>query len=185
MSEAGLRQTSKRSHSQTPAIAEAPTTPLRDLGFTQIAFAGHNRSEDLGDPAEAAAGLHSAFAMLARAGVKQARMVSGLAHGADLLAVEAWKAAGLGPVHAVMPFLDEVLEPSVAALAQSSTWLDGRTTESLGRNAHLAQTRWLIGVADLLVVVWTGDHARGAGGTADAVRLALEHGIPVFWIQPG
>ena len=165
--------------------ASAPPLPIRELGFTQVAFAGHNRSEDLGDPAEAAAGLKSAFAMLSQAGVKQARMVSGLARGADLLAAEAWRAAGLGPIHAVIPFLDEVVDPAAAALAQSSTWLDGRTTESLGRNPHLAQTRWLIGVADLLVVVWTGDHARGAGGTADAVRLALEHGIPVFWIQPG
>jgi hypothetical protein len=185
MSEAKVRQKPTRPQHQGLPAAGAPTAPLRDLGFTQVAFAGHNRAEDLGDPDQASAGLKSAFAMLAQAGVKEARMVSGLARGADLLAAEAWRAAGLGPVHAVFPFLDAVVEPSAAGLMESSTWLDGRVTESLGRNAHLAQTRWLIGIADLLVVVWTGDHARGAGGTADAVRLALEHGIPVFWIQPG
>ncbi|HET9159996.1 MAG TPA: hypothetical protein VFN88_05245, partial [Caulobacteraceae bacterium] len=35
-----------------------------------------------------------------------------------------------------------------------------------------------------LVVVWTGDAARGAGGTADAVLSALELGLPVLWIKP-
>lgn len=185
MSEAKVRQKPTRPPHQGLPAAGAPSAPLRDLGFTQVAFAGHNRAEDLGDPDRASAGLKTAFAMLAQAGVKEARMVSGLAGGADMLAAEAWRAAGLGPMHAVFPFLDEEVEPSAAGLMDSCTWLDGRVTESLGRNAHLAQTRWLIGIADLLVVVWTGDHARGAGGTADAVRLALEHGIPVFWIQPG
>jgi hypothetical protein len=36
-----------------------------------------------------------------------------------------------------------------------------------------------------LVVVWTGRHGRGAGGTADAVRLAVEHDVPVLWVETG
>jgi len=166
---------------KTPVAA--PTLPR--LQFIQVAFAGHNRREDLGDPAQAWAGLENAFAVLAQAGVGEARLVTGLAAGADLLAAEAWKAAGLGTVHAVFPFLDDAVEGGAEALMDAGAWLDGRATESLGRNAYLAQTRWLIGAADLLVVVWTGEHARGAGGTADAVRLALEHGIPVLWVKPG
>jgi len=165
--------------------AKAAQPALPRLQFIQVAFAGHNRPEDLGDPAQAWAGLENAFALLAQAGVGDARLVTGLAPGADLLAAEAWKAAGLGPVHAVFPFLDDTVEGGAAALMDSGAWLDGRATEALGRNPYLAQTRWLIGAADLLVVVWTGEHARGAGGTADAVRLALEHGIPVLWIKPG
>jgi len=173
-----------RPRGRVSASGERTKTRRLKLQFIQVAFAGHNRKEDLGDPEEAAVGLKAAFAMLAKAGVHRARLISGLAPGADYLAAAAWSAAGLGQVHAVYPYLD--LPPNaVADLAHSATWLDGKTTEALGRNAHLAQTRWLIGVADLLVVVWTGEHARGAGGTADAVRLALEHNIPVLWIKPG
>ncbi len=170
--------------SPTRASGEQTKKRRLKLQFIQVAFAGHNRKEDLGDPTEAAAGLEAAFAMLVQAGVHQARLISGLAPGADLLAAAAWKAAGLGPVHAVYPYLDTPAD-AASELAHSATWLNGKATEALGRNAHLAQTRWLIGVADLLVVVWTGEHARGAGGTADAVRLALEHNIPVLWIKPG
>lgn len=189
MTEAG--QTRRRpAGSRTPgakatAAPSAALPPASRLQFVQIAFAGHNRAEDLGDPAQAWAGLENAFALLSQAGVGGARLVTGLAPGADLLAAEAWKAAGLGPVHAVFPFRKDTVEGGAAALMDTGTWLDGRATEALGRNAYLSQTRWLIGAADLLVVVWTGEHARGAGGTADAVRLALEHGIPVLWIKPG
>jgi hypothetical protein len=167
----------------TPPKTSAP--PTSRLKFTQVAFAGHNRPEDLGDPVRISSGLEVAFAMLSQAGVDEARLITGLAPGADLLAAAAWTAAGLGPVHGVFPFLDDSVEGPTAGLMEAGTWLDGRATEALGRSAYLAQTRWLVGAADLLVVVWTGEHARGAGGTADAVRLALEHGVPVLWIKPG
>jgi hypothetical protein len=162
-----------------PAAVEEPG----DLSFVQVAFAGHNRVEDLGDPALVAAGLEGAFRLLRQAGVGTARLVTGLAPGADVLAANAWKASGLGPIQAVFPFLDDKVEAGAAGLMEVGTWLNGAATEAAGRNPYLAQTRWLIGAADLLIVVWTGEHARGAGGTADAVRLALEHGIPVLWIQ--
>ena len=123
--------------------------------------------------------------MLSEAGVDRARLLTGLAPGADVLAVEAWRTAGLGPVHAVFPFLADEAPEDVADLVDSGTWLDGEATRSIGRNPHLSQSLWMIGAADLLVVIWTGEHARGAGGTADAVRLALEHGIPVLWVRPG
>lgn len=165
---------------ETATAVEAP----RPLKFTQVAFAGHNRPEDLGDPALALSGLTRACAMLRQAGVTEARLVTGLAPGADQLAAGAWKAAGLGPVHAVFPFLDDTVEGDAAGLMDCGAWLDGQRTEAAGRNPYLAQTRWLIGAADLLVVVWTGTPARGAGGTADAVRLALENNVPVLWIDP-
>lgn len=164
--------------------AEASDSPA-GLGFVQIAFAGHNRAGDLGDPVTASAGLARAFSMLSEAGVREARLLTGLAPGADVLAVEAWRAAGLGPVHAVFPFLADQSPEGAADLIDSGTWLDGEATRAVGRNPHLAQALWMIGAADLLVVIWTGEHARGAGGTADAVRLALEHGIPVLWVRPG
>lgn len=171
---------------QRAAVAPGggPEAPA-DLFYAQVAFAGHNRSEDLGDPALVAAGLQSAVRLLKQAGLGPARLVTGLAPGADLLAANAWKASGLGPVQGVFPFLADEVAEGGEALMEVGTWLNGAATEAAGRNPYLAQTRWLIGAADLLVVVWTGEHARGAGGTADAVRLALEHDIPVLWIKPG
>ena len=153
------------------------------MEFLQIAFAGHNRSEDLGDHAEVSEGLSRVFALLAETGVARARLLTGLAPGADQLAAKAWRAHGLGPVHAVFPHLKDGSGAAARKLMDAATWLDGRQAEKVGRNPHLAQTRWLIASADLLVAVWTGREARGGGGTADAVRLALEHGIPVLWVK--
>lgn len=150
----------------------------------QVAFAGHNREPELGDLAELRVRVAEGFAMLTEAGLAPARLLTGLAHGADRVAVQAWNEAGLGQVHAVFPFL-----PAASARADpadlSATWLDGARTEDGGRSAHLAQSRWILAQADLLVVVWSGERARGAGGTADTVRLAITAGLPVIWITPG
>ena len=152
----------------------------------QFAFAGHNRPNDLGQIEQVSKDLDAAFDLLKRAGVVQARLLSGLAPGADDLATAAWRRASLGPIHAVFPFLEEDVGSLIGAsgVAQSATWLDGRATEAGGRSAHLKQARLIVERADLLVVVWTGAAARGAGGTADSVRCALEMGLAVLWVNP-
>lgn len=152
----------------------------------QFAFAGHNRPDDLGHVKQVSEGLDAAFDLLKRAGVDQARLLSGLAAGADDLATAAWRRAKLGPIHAVLPFLEDAVDSPIGAegVVQSATWLDGRSTEVGGRSAHLKQARLIVERADLLVVVWTGARARGAGGTADAVRCALEMGLAVLWVSP-
>ena len=156
------------------------------MGFrlVQIAFAGHNRPTDIGDHAAAIQGLKAGFALLAEAGVESGQLLTGLADGADLLAARAWDEQGLGPTHAVYPFLTDKPPAEPLPAIAASTWLDGAALEARGRSAHLAQTRWLVGAADLLVVLWDGRAGRGAGGTADAVRLALAAGVAVLWIQP-
>jgi hypothetical protein len=149
----------------------------------QVAFSGHNRRTDLGDRKAAAAGLEAAFALLADAGVAEARLLAGAEPGADQLAIDAWRAVGLGPVHVVSPFL----ESSTGAgqgLEDEVTRLPGAASRAEGRSPHLAQARWLIAAADILVVFWTGKPPRGPGGTGDVVRLALEHGTPVLWVRP-
>jgi hypothetical protein len=151
----------------------------------QIAFAGHNRPDDLGDPAAAERDLKAAFAMMASAGLTQGRLLTGYARGADRLAARLWRECGLGPIHVVQPFLADEAEAGHEPPTSLYTLLDGEACEAAGRNPYLAQTRWLIGSADMLITVWTGEHARGAGGTADAVRLALEHNLPVLWVKPG
>lgn len=156
------------------------------MATIQLAFAGHNRAHDLGHHQTVIQGLEAAFDLIRRTGVDSARLLTGLASGADELAAAAWRRARLGPTHAVFPFLHDPESPEIGegALAQSATWLDGEATEKLGRNPHLKQTRLVVETADMLVVVWTGERARGAGGTADAVRCALEMGLAVLWIKP-
>ena len=152
-------------------------------GLIHVAFSGHSRPQDLGDPAEAVAGLEAAFSMIAAIG--KAALLTGLADGADSLAVRAWSAMDLGPVHAVHPFLDFRPDPAVERLVGSATWLDGASLESGRRNPYLAQARGRSEAADRLVVVWSGARGRGAGGTADAVQVALHHNVPVLWVRPG
>jgi hypothetical protein len=84
----------------------------------------------------------------------------------------------------VSPFLEST-SAAHADLADDATRLPGATSRAEGRSPHLAQARWLIAAADILVVFWTGQPPRGPGGTGDVVRLALEHGIPVLWVRPG
>ena len=153
----------------------------------QIAFAGHNRAEDLGDPESIFSQLSDTFTLLRTAGVSEARLLTGLASGSDELAAAAWRQAGLGPIHAVLPYLDFELNGRIGpdGLAEDATWLDGAAAEAAGRNAHLKQTRMIVEAADLVVVVWNGEPARGAGGTADAVLSALQLGLPVLWLRPG
>jgi len=151
----------------------------------QAAFAGHRRASDVGDPARLEAKLAASVEILKEAGIGRARLLVGLAEGADSLAAKVWRQAQLGPCHAILPFLQEGrgrVGPTHAA--QTGTWLDGAASEETGANPHLAQTRWLLAQADVLIVVWSGKARRGAGGTADAVRLALESGIPILWINP-
>ena len=180
-----MDQSERRGAGEEGAARPPSVHAVAALGFTQVAFAGHNRVEDLGGAKVLEGELRAAFSMLADAGVRNARLLTGLAPGADVHAARAWRAAALGPLHAVFPFLDVVPAEGAADLMSEATWLDGAASAAAGRNPHLAQTRCIIGAADLLVVAWTGRPARGAGGTADAVRLALEHGAPVLWIEPG
>lgn len=124
--------------------------------------------------------------MVREAGVSEARLLAGLATGADQLAAKAWVAEGLGPIHAVMPFLEAPDEEKALAdkVAAGVTWLDGASVAETGRNPYLKQTRFIVEAADLLIVVWTGAAAKGVGGTADAVLCAMEMGLPVIWIRP-
>lgn len=171
-----------RSRKYAPAAAQLAASV--SAGFVQVAFAGHNRTGDLGDPTTAATALAKVFGLFSSAGIVNARLLTGMAPGADVLAAEQWRAAKLGPIHAIYPFLTDKAPDGTGELIDAATWLDGAATRELGRNPHLTQALWMIGAADLLVVIWTGEHARGAGGTADAVRLAFERGLPVLWIRP-
>lgn len=151
----------------------------------QVAFAGHSRPGDLGNLEALEAKVEQALHRLRAAGIKHARLMTGLAEGADKMVAEAWRRRDMGPTHAVLPFLDEAEElVGPGAVAQTATWLDGEQAHEIGCSPHLVQTRWMLSHAELLIVVWNGLEGRGAGGTADAVRLALDAGVPILWINP-
>ena len=154
-----------------------------ELGI-RVAFAGHNRAEDIGGIDQATRVLHAGFACLREAGVQTGVLLTGLADGADLLAVAEWRKLGLGAVHGVMPHLEDSLPADPALQPDRITWLDGASVERAGRSPHALQTRWLLEDADILLVYWNGEIARGPGGTADAVWSALQRGVPVLWVEP-
>jgi hypothetical protein len=41
----------------------------------------------------------------------------------------------------------------------------------------------LVGTADLMIAIWDGEEARGPGGTANVVQMALENSVPVIHIK--
>lgn len=53
-----------------------------------------------------------------------------------------------------------------------------------GRRAYEDANEAVLGGVDLLFAVWDGRPSGGGGGTADAVRVATERGVPVNVIWP-
>jgi hypothetical protein len=141
------------------------------------------------------------------------RLVSGLAEGADQLAVDArpstWE------LDAVLPFPEAYYLPDfktsardgkdvtagfIAARDKATTLvqlprdprlsLEEPTAKKendeywrLRNQAYARLGRFLLGQTDVLVVIWDGKREEGPGGTAEVVRGALDAGIPVVWIS--
>ena len=123
------------------------------------------------------------------------RLVSGLAEGADQMAIRS-RPKGWA-VDAILPFpraryledfapahatggIDRRLEfESALAQARSIVELPDQGDAVRGYQ-HLGEA--LLQESNLLVAVWDGDPAAGPGGTETVVTRALESGIPVVWI---
>ncbi|GGY53934.1 DUF4231 domain-containing protein [Parvularcula lutaonensis] len=122
------------------------------------------------------------------------RLVSPLAAGADTLAAE--RATSLGwSLQAVTPFpvkeycsdfsvderpvFDTMLEKADAVLQ-----LDGeRDTREHEASAYLAGGQVVLDQCDVLLAIWNGKAARGIGGTAMIIEIALARGVPVIWVH--
>lgn len=51
--------------------------------------------------------------------------------------------------------------------------------------AYLAAGRWLADNCHVLIAIWDGRPAQGAGGTADIVRHARDRQLPLAWVRAG
>ena len=121
------------------------------------------------------------------------RFVSALADGADQIGAEL--ALELGwELDAVLPFdrdyyrttlADDAARQRFDALVKRA----GRLLELPGNPEDEAEGYAMVGRAtvaqsDLLMAVWDGERARGRGGTAEVVALAIAHGTPIAHFSP-
>lgn len=187
--------------------SDAPRAPTRPppiaFGLT-VAVTGH-RGEGLGDPAAAAAALDAVLTMVAAsARTLHARetavfaavppalvLLSALAEGADQIAAERAIALGFG-LHAILPFAQtryrtDFADPASAVtfeqlLAQSERVVELPGLRDTAATAYALAGRALVAHADILIAVWDGEPARGAGGTGEVVEHALRRGMPVIHV---
>lgn len=116
--------------------------------------------------------------------------VSPLADGADQIAAEA--ALDLGfELHAILPFERRIYRGTLngSGLDRFDRLLAGAACvlELPGEAEHALEAYVMAGRAtvahcDLLVAVWDGLAARGRGGTAEVVELAIARGTPVLHV---
>lgn len=139
--------------------------------------------------------LRSAAAVHARAddcfapGPRRLLFVSPLAHGADQIAAEVALEHGFS-LHAVLPFAiddyrDDVTTNGAAArfdslIGRSAGVLELPGTRERELEAYVMAGRATVAHCDVLIAVWDGLEARGRGGTAEVVALAITQGTPVI-----
>jgi hypothetical protein len=115
--------------------------------------------------------------------------VSCLADGADALFAQAVLDAG-GELVAVIPArhyrerLPADYYPTFDALLGQAVEVITLDYDKPGSKAYMAASVRMIEGADHLIAVWDGKPAAGAGGTADVVSHARDHGVPVTVLWP-
>ena len=121
------------------------------------------------------------------------RLVTPLAEGADQIAAEVAVSMGYR-INAVLPLPAEDyradFSPDGAArfdamLGEAETVIEF-PRQSGGREiSYELAGRATVAHCDVLIALWDGEPARGSGGTAEIVALALRQGVPVIHIPVG
>jgi hypothetical protein len=115
--------------------------------------------------------------------------VCSLAVGADQIFAQSVLEAG-GDLHVIVPSERYEETFSGAALQSYSALLNAAAVTTTlpyrepGADAYLQAGKSVVDACDLLMAVWDGNPAAGAGGTADVVHYARECGRPVVVIWP-
>lgn len=114
-------------------------------------------------------------------------MVSPLAEGADQIAAAAALAQGYR-LQAILPFERSVYSTDFTnagrarfeqLVAQASCLLELPGVRNDAHGAYVDAGRATVAHCDVLIAVWDGLAARGRGGTAEIVELALSRGTPI------
>lgn len=115
--------------------------------------------------------------------------VSPLAHGADQIAAEVAVAQGF-VLHAVLPFTVENYRRDLVnggaerrfddLVAKADSLLELPGTRERELEAYVMAGRATVAHCDVIIAVWDGLAARGRGGTAEVVELAIKRGTPVI-----
>ncbi|HET9812771.1 MAG TPA: hypothetical protein VFP57_03820 [Sphingomicrobium sp.] len=136
--------------------------------------------------------LQQAEDALCSATEAQLRLHTPLATGADQIAAICARSSGYF-VRALLPFepseyrndflVGEELDRFEQALAAADeiVALPGRRSDPEG--AYVLVGESLVQTADVLIAIWDGEQARGPGGTAHVVELALQSSVPVIHID--
>ena len=129
----------------------------------------------------------------ASSGIPGIRIVSPLAEGADRILAKAGLRAGMD-LQCPLPyprddyandFADATSQMEFRELlsaASSVIELDGTRADE--PHAYEELGRIVVANSDVLIAIWNGESAAGAGGTAAVVSDAVAAGIPVIWLKP-
>src|SRR5262249_50165304 len=67
-------------------------------------------------------------------------------------------------------------------IARATAVLELDGSHDHAEDAYRAAGHMVLKQSDILLALWDGEEAHGRGGTAEIVRAALVHHIPVIWI---
>lgn len=117
---------------------------------------------------------------------------TGMASGSDQIAASSARTSGY-LVRAVLPFEPDEYRKDFAAgkelrgfekalaSADEVHALPGDRSDLNAAYVEVGQS--VVGKADVLIAIWDGEQARGPGGTAHVVQMALEASVPVIHIE--
>lgn len=185
----------------TPAYPNEGARPPRPELALTLGITGH-RTLDAASRAGLAVALDTLFAKIAvkAEAIRAAHaglfadcpavltLVSPLAEGADQLAAEIALKRGFA-LHALLPFApkayahdfkDAALDRFEALLAQAETVCALPTERGPGARGYVLAGEATVAQCDLLIAAWDGAEARGPGGTAEVVDIAVRRGVPVI-----
>jgi hypothetical protein len=138
-----------------------------------------------------AAKVHDKAADCFAPGDPRLMFVSPLAHGADQMAAQVALDLGFS-LHGVLPFAiedyrrelngDAAASPFDGLIAKAQTVLELPGTRERELEAYVMAGRATVAHCDVLIALWDGLAARGRGGTAEVVQLAITRGTPVIHI---
>jgi uncharacterized phage-like protein YoqJ len=115
--------------------------------------------------------------------------ISSLAIGTDQIFAKLILRNG-GTLHVIIPFegyetkFDKENEEKYFSLLQQASLVETLPSHLSDEESYFAAGKRVVDLSDIVIAVWDGKPARGLGGTADAVKYAIDSKKKVFHINP-